>query len=56
MAGTQKDPVLVVLQLSGGTDYLNTVIPYNNRDKKTNLTMRRRSLGTGSVEVRARSQ
>ena len=30
MAGTQKDPVLVVLQLSGGNDYLNTVIPYNN--------------------------
>jgi uncharacterized protein (DUF1501 family) len=26
----QKDPVLVVLQLSGGNDYLNTVIPYNN--------------------------
>src|ERR687892_878395 len=30
MAATQKDPVLVVLQLSGGNDYLNTVIPYNN--------------------------
>ena len=30
MAGTHKDPVLVVLQLSGGNDYLNTVIPYNN--------------------------
>lgn len=28
MAG--KDPVLVVLQLSGGNDYLNTVIPYGN--------------------------
>ena len=26
----QKDPVLVVLQLTGGNDYLNTVIPYNN--------------------------
>ena len=25
-----KDPVLVVLQLSGGNDYLNTVIPYAN--------------------------
>jgi len=23
-----KDPVLVVLQLSGGNDYMNTVIPY----------------------------
>jgi uncharacterized protein (DUF1501 family) len=27
---TQKAPVLVVLQLSGGNDYLNTVIPYAN--------------------------
>jgi uncharacterized protein (DUF1501 family) len=30
MPAGQKDPVLVVLQLSGGNDYLNTVIPYNN--------------------------
>ncbi len=30
MATTRKDPVLVVLQLSGGNDYLNTVIPYND--------------------------
>jgi uncharacterized protein (DUF1501 family) len=30
MANTSKDPVLVVLQLTGGNDYLNTVIPYNN--------------------------
>jgi uncharacterized protein (DUF1501 family) len=30
MASAQKDPVLVVLQLTGGNDYLNTVIPYNN--------------------------
>jgi uncharacterized protein (DUF1501 family) len=30
MALAQKDPVLVVLQLTGGNDYLNTVIPYNN--------------------------
>ena len=32
MSATQqsKDPVLVVLQLTGGNDYLNTVIPYNN--------------------------
>ena len=28
MTTTQRDPVLVVLQLSGGNDYLNTVIPY----------------------------
>ena len=25
-----KDPVLVVFQLTGGNDYLNTVIPRNN--------------------------
>ena len=30
MATTEKPPVLVVLQLSGGNDYLNTVIPYND--------------------------
>src|SRR5271156_676754 len=30
MSATQKDPVLVVLQLTGGNDYLNTVIPYND--------------------------
>ena len=30
MAAMQKDPVLVVVQLTGGNDYLNTVVPYNN--------------------------
>jgi uncharacterized protein (DUF1501 family) len=30
MAANGKDPVLVVLQLSGGNDGLNTVIPYSN--------------------------
>jgi uncharacterized protein (DUF1501 family) len=30
MASTTKDPVLVVLQLSGGNDGLNTFIPYSN--------------------------
>ena len=25
-----KDPVVVVVQLSGGNDYMNTVIPHNN--------------------------
>ena len=29
-SGTKKDPVLVVLQLSGGNDYFNTVIPYTD--------------------------
>lgn len=27
-----KDPVLVVLQLTGGNDYLNTIVPYSNPD------------------------
>ena len=31
MAGTQRPPVLVVVQLSGGNDFMNTVIPYTNR-------------------------
>ena len=30
MTSTRKDPVLVVLQLSGGNDGLNTIIPYND--------------------------
>ena len=30
MTTTTKDPVLVVLQLTGGNDYLNSVIPYTN--------------------------
>ncbi len=30
MAGNGRDRVLVVLSLSGGNDFLNTVIPYNN--------------------------
>ena len=30
MTTTKKDPVLVVLQLTGANDYLNTIIPYTN--------------------------
>jgi uncharacterized protein (DUF1501 family) len=30
MTSAKKDPVLVVLQLTGGNDYFNTVIPYND--------------------------
>ncbi len=28
--GTRKDPVLVVVQLSGGNDFMNTVVPYTD--------------------------
>ena len=28
MTATSKDPVLVVLQLSGGNDYMNTIVPF----------------------------
>ena len=30
MTATKKDPVLVVLQLSGGNDGINTVIPHGD--------------------------
>ena len=30
MATTRKDPVIVVLQMTGANDYLNTIIPYTN--------------------------
>ena len=30
MSSTKKDPVVVVLQLTGANDYLNTIIPYTN--------------------------
>src|SRR5918999_102036 len=40
MTSTKKDPVLVVLQLSGGNDFLNTIVPYSNPlyfDNRTNV-------------------
>ena len=42
MASTDKDPVVVVLQLTGGNDYMNTVIPYNDQnyyDSRTTLSV-----------------
>ena len=30
MVSAKKDPVLVVLQLSGGNDMLNSLVPYTN--------------------------
>tara|TARA_B110000116_G_scaffold169149_1_gene146176 strand:+ start:638 stop:1774 length:1137 start_codon:yes stop_codon:yes gene_type:complete len=30
MATTSQDPVLVILQLTGANDYLNTIVPYTN--------------------------
>ena len=30
MTSSKKDPVLIVLQLTGGNDYFNTVIPFND--------------------------
>ena len=30
LTSTNKDPILVVVQLTGGNDYMNTVIPYEN--------------------------
>ena len=29
-ASTHEDPVLVVVQLSGGNDFMNTVVPYSD--------------------------
>ena len=47
MATNVKDPVLVVLQLSGGNDYFNTVIPYTD----PNYHDSRRTLGIPEDEV-----
>ena len=36
MTSTKKDPVVVVLQLSGANDPLNTIIPYTNPHYRDN--------------------
>ena len=30
MTSTNKEPILVVVQLTGGNDYMNTLVPYND--------------------------
>ena len=30
LTSTNKDPILVVVQLTGGNDYMNTVVPYQD--------------------------
>jgi uncharacterized protein (DUF1501 family) len=47
MSETQKDPVIVVLQLTGGNDYLNTVIPYNDPLYRDN----RKAVGVGDNQI-----
>ena len=42
MSTTKKDPVVVVFQLTGANDYLNTVIPYtdaNYRDSRPRVAI-----------------
>ena len=36
MASTKKDPVVVILQLTGANDILNTIIPYTSGEYRDN--------------------
>jgi len=47
MSETQKDPVIVVLQLTGGNDNLNTVITYNDPLYRDN----RKAVGIGDNQI-----
>ena len=52
MTSTKKDPVLVVLQLSGGNDFMNTFVPYTNplyMDNRPNVHIPR---GPGNAHQR----
>jgi len=49
MPTTRKDPILVVLQLTGGNDYLNTIVPYNDSQYYEN----RPNLGVPAQDVLA---
>ena len=42
MTDSKKDPVIVVMQLSGGNDYMNTVVPHSSsqyRDYRPNVNI-----------------
>ena len=42
MTTTSKDPILVVVQLTGGNDYMNSIVPYNDPlyyDSRSNLAV-----------------
>ena len=47
MNGEIKQPVLIVIQVSGGNDYLNTVVPYSDSLYRDN----RKSVGIPDDEV-----
>ena len=51
---TSKDPVIVVVQLSGGNDYMNTVVPHSNslyRDYRPTVNIKEADVTPSYVEV-----